>query len=68
MQDHIKGLSEVQVDDITCSAFVHSLCHLIVEGHQIGQAWSTLGDAMLAVSDHIIKGSSESKGNVIWER
>ena len=28
--------------------------HSIVEGHQIGEAQSTLGETMLAVSDHLI--------------
>ena len=40
------------VDDIT--SFVHQCYHSIIEGHHIGQALSSLGEAMLAVLDHML--------------
>ena len=50
--DHVKGLTQVQVDDICCPSFVHRCCHPIIEGHQIGQARSALGGVILAVLDY----------------
>ena len=52
VRDHVKGFAEVQVDDIHHPSPVHRSCHSITEGHQIDQARSALGEAMLAVSDH----------------
>ena len=48
----IKGLAEVQADNISCLSLVHQCCHSITERLQVGQALSALGEAMLAVSDH----------------
>ena len=42
-----------QVDDIHRPSPVHRSHHSIIEGHQIGQAQSALGEAMLAVSNHL---------------
>jgi len=51
--DCVKVLAEeIQVDDIICLTFVHQYHHSITEGHQIGQARPSLGEAMLAVLDH----------------
>ena len=50
--DHIKGLAEVQVDDIHCPSPIHLSHHSIIEGQQIGQVQSDLCEAMLAVSNH----------------
>jgi len=52
MQDDAKGLAQIHVDNINCPPFVHQCHHPITEGHQVGQAHSALGEAMLAVSDH----------------
>lgn len=49
----LKGLAQVQVDDFSSSFFIHWYYHSIVENHQIGQALSALGEAVLAVSDHL---------------
>lgn len=32
--DQVKGLAEVQVDDIICPSCVHQCCHTIIKGHQ----------------------------------
>ena len=53
VRDHVKGLAEVQVDDIHHPSPVHQRHHSIIEGHQIDQAQSALGEAMLAVSNHL---------------
>jgi len=54
MREHVKGLAEVQVDDVHCPSLVHWCRHSIIEGYQIGQARSALVEAMLAVSDHFL--------------
>ncbi len=58
MWDHVKGLAEVQVDDISCLSSVHQCQYSVIEGCQIGQTQPSFGEAMLAVSDHplVIKG------------
>ena len=53
MRDHVKGFAEVQEDNIRCPSPIHQCHHSIIEGHQIGQAKSALGEAMLTVSDHL---------------
>ena len=53
VSDRVKGLAEVQVDDIHCPSPIHRSRHSIVEGHQIGQARSVLVEATLAVSNHL---------------
>jgi len=51
VRDHVKGFAEFQVDP---PPFPNQRSHhSIIEGHQIGQARSALGEAMLAVSDHL---------------
>ena len=45
----MKGCTEVQLGDISSSSFIHS----ITEGHQISQAQITLGEAILALSNHL---------------
>lgn len=52
--DHIKGLAEVWVGNISFPSFVHWSCHYSVEGHQTGQEQPTLGKALQAVSDHLL--------------
>ena len=51
--DHIKGFAEIQVDNISCFSFVHC-CRLSIVGYQLGEVWSALGEAVLAISDHLI--------------
>ena len=53
VRDHVKGFAEVQVDGIHLPSPVHQSQHRIIEGHQIGQARSALGEAMLAVSNRL---------------
>jgi len=53
VRDHVKGLAEVQVDDIHHPSPIRQSRNSIIEGHQIGQARSALGEAMLAVSNHL---------------
>lgn len=48
--DHVNDLAQVQVHDISCPSFPTDAVTLTE--YQIGQACSTLGEAMLAVSDH----------------
>ena len=53
MRDHVRGFAEVQIDDIHYPSPIHQSRHSIIEGHQIGQARSGLGEAMLAVSNYL---------------
>jgi len=53
MGDHVKDFEEVQIDDICSSSLVYSYSHCITEGHKVGQAGLALGEAMLAVSNHL---------------
>ena len=54
VQDHVTGLAQVQINDIYFPSFVHWCHHSIIEGHQISQVRSVLGEVMLAVSDHLL--------------
>ena len=54
MGDHVKGLAENQMDDISCLPFILRCCHSIIECHQIGQAQPSLDEAMLVISDHLL--------------
>ena len=54
VQDHVKGLAQVRVHDISSSSFIGQCHHSITGDHQIGQAQSALGGAMLALLDHLI--------------
>jgi len=51
--DHVKGRTEVQIDDIHSSPLVHPCSHSITAGHYVAQAGLTPGEAMLAVSNHL---------------
>ena len=53
MQARVKCFAQVQVDDSNYPFFFRRFHHSIIEGHQIGQAQSALGEAMLAVSNHL---------------
>ena len=53
VRDHVKGLAEVQVDDIHLPFPVHQSHNSITEGHQIGQERSALGETTLAVLNHL---------------
>jgi len=48
-EDHVKGLSKVQTDDISGSSFVHQHSHTIIKSNKFGQAGPALGEAMLVV-------------------
>ena len=49
----LKGLTEVQSDDINSSSLVHWCSHSIVEGHQVSQAQFAFDEAMLTVPNHL---------------
>ena len=54
MWDHVKGLTEVQVDDIGWSSLSNLCSHSIIVGHWIGQAQFALGEAVVAVPHHLL--------------
>lgn len=54
MWDHVKSLTEIQVDVISQSFFIDWYSHSIVEGQQIDQVQSALDEAMLSILDHIL--------------
>ena len=45
----VRGLAEVQVDDISSTSLVPQCSDTITEGHQVGQAGFALGEAMLVL-------------------
>ena len=53
VRGNVKGFAEVQVDDTHRPSLIHRCRHSIIEGHQIGNAQSALGEATLAVSNHL---------------
>ena len=52
--NHVKGLAQVQVYNISHHPLLHQSCHSIIEGHQIGYARPSSGEAVLAVLDHTL--------------
>jgi len=38
MEDSVKGLTEVQVDNMQCSPLIYQASHYIIEFYQVGQA------------------------------
>ncbi|NXV23071.1 ATS6 metalloproteinase, partial [Cepphus grylle] len=50
----IKCITQVQVDVLSCSSFIHQHCNPVVEGHQICQAQFAVSEAMLAVTSHLL--------------
>jgi len=53
MGDCVKGLSEVQIDDVSGSSFVHCHSYTIIKSGKIGQAGPALGEAMLVLPYHL---------------
>lgn len=51
MQDCVKCFAQVQIDDISCSCFIH--CNSIIKGHQVCQTWLILGEAMSVTINHL---------------
>jgi len=51
--DPVKCHAEVQVGGIGWFFFVHWCYYSVVDCYQIGQAWSALREAMLAVLHHL---------------
>ena len=54
VEDSIKSLTEVKVDNILCSPFVYHANHFIVEGYWLGQSWLPCGRSMLTTPDHLL--------------
>lgn len=54
MGDIVKGLTEVQVDNICSTFLICQVTHVIVELYQVGQAGLPLGEAMLTTSDYFL--------------
>lgn len=54
MWNHVKGHTEIQVNGIGWSSLINWCGHSIIEDHQTGQTQFTLGEAMLAVFDHLL--------------
>ena len=54
MWDSVKCFAQVQVNDVSCSSFVHWCCNSIIKVHQVCQAWLALGKVMLVTTNHLI--------------
>ena len=51
MGDYVKGLTEIQVDDISGSCSLMQLHH---RKNKVGQAGPALGEAVLAIPYHLL--------------
>jgi len=54
MRNSVKCFPQIQVDDIICSSLIHQCSNPITEGHHTCQALLALGEAMLAVTNHLL--------------
>lgn len=53
MGDHIKGVTEVQMDVAHSSSLVHCCSDSIIEGHKAGKVGYALGKVVLTVSNYL---------------
>ena len=51
MGNSAKGLTKVQVDNISSLSLIHWAGHLVIEGDQVGQAGPAFHEAMLGGPD-----------------
>ena len=54
MRNSVKGLAEVQADNIHSLSFIHYAGHLVIEGNQVSQAGPAFHKPMLAGPDHLL--------------
>ena len=54
MGNSVKGLTEVQVNNIQSLSFAHLAGHLVTEGDQVGRAGFAFHEPMLAGPDPLI--------------
>lgn len=54
VEDGVKSLAEVQVNDMHCCALIHRSHHSIVEGNQVYHACFTFGKFTLNVPNHVL--------------
>ena len=52
--DSIKDFTEVEVNNLHCSALIHQVSHRTVEGYHVGQAWISLCESTLTTLSHIL--------------
>lgn len=50
----VESLAEVKVDNIQCSSLIYPSTVGVIEGHQVGQEWFTLGESMLTTSENFL--------------
>ena len=53
MGDHVKSLTEVQIDDISCFSLVHSHSYAIIKSDKVGLGGHALCEAMMAFLYHL---------------
>ena len=58
----VKGLTEVEIDDISGSSLAHRCCDALIESHYVGQAGFALGEAMLVLPHQLPDFSIASGG------
>ena len=62
----LSNLSQVHVDDVSCSSFIHWFGNFITEGHQVFQACLAMGEALLVNSNHLNCFPGASEGPSGW--
>ena len=53
MKNHVKGLAEVQTEDVSGSSLDHCLSYAKTKSNKFGHAGSALGEVMLVIPYHI---------------
>ncbi|KAK4823264.1 hypothetical protein QYF61_000231 [Mycteria americana] len=52
--NHVKGFTEVYIDNIHSLSLIHQVGHLLIEGDQVGQAGPAFPEPMLAGPDPLV--------------
>lgn len=53
MEDHVKGLNEVQIDDNSSSCLVHWWTYAIMKSNSVGQEGHALGELMVVIPEDL---------------
>ena len=54
MENSVKGLTKVQIDNIYSLSLIYSVGHLVIEGDQVGQGVPAFHESMLSEPDPLV--------------
>lgn len=49
MEDNVKSLAKVQINNIHCSPLIHQACHFTIEGYHVGQPFAVPVEVLLVI-------------------